>query len=289
MKLFLNLLIGAATLVACAAESYTVTLRGKRIPLNGSSLTISDVKTAAASSSPGLAPADMKILCNGETLEGDDKKLEECGIKDGAVVNVVPTKKKVAKKKSAKSSSVSPPSTPSSPAPSEASPGGFAGMDEILKSLGQEGGDAPDLASLLGSMGANGMPTDPKESLKMMQKMLASPVVSGYLADPAKIEQARQTVLSNPMMKAALSSSLPGFDEILSSPERWRSTMVSARDMYVNMGEAELEMLSKMMEQGPAGGMGGGFGGMGGGMGGAPGAGAMSKDDKMDELDDDED
>ena len=123
----------------------------------------------------------------------------------------------------------------------------------------------------------------------MMQKMLASPVVSGYLADPAKIEQARQTVLSNPMMKAALSSSLPGFDEILSSPERWRSTMVSARDMYVNMGEAELEMLSKMMEQGPAGGMGGGFGGMGGGMGGAPGAGAMSKDDKMDELDDDED
>ncbi|GMH59537.1 hypothetical protein TL16_g02850 [Triparma laevis f. inornata] len=218
-------------------------------------MTLNDVRAAAASSSPGLSPADMKILCNGETLEGDDKSLEECGIKDGAVVNVVPTKKKVAKKKKSPSASVPEVAAP----PPSASPGGFAGMDEILKSLGQEGGDAPDLASLLGGIGANGMPTDPKESLKMMQKMLASPVVSGYLADPAKIEQARQTVLANPMMNTALSSSLPGFDEILSSPDRWRSTMVSARDMYVNMGEAELEMLSKMMEQGP-GGMGGGFG-----------------------------
>ena len=70
-----------------------------------------------------------------------------------------------------------------------------------------------------------------------MQKMLKSPAVSGYLNDPAKIEQARQMVISNPMLKTMVSSSLPGFDEILGSKERWAETMVAARDMYLNMGE----------------------------------------------------
>ena len=89
-------------------------------------------------------------------------------------------------------------------------------------------------------------------------------------------------ILNNPMIKAAVGSSLPGFDEILSSKERWAQTMIAARDMYVNMGEAELEMMAKMMEQQMPGG-GGGLGGLGGA---APST-AAKTEDSVDELDED--
>ena len=40
----------------------------------------------------------MKVLHNGEALEGDDKDLQSLGVKENDVVNVVPVKKKTVKK-----------------------------------------------------------------------------------------------------------------------------------------------------------------------------------------------
>lgn len=75
-------------------QSYTVTLRGRRIPLTGKDLCLKDVKSAACASSPNLSPSDLKCLCNGEALEGDDEQLCDLGVEDNAVVNVVPNKTK---------------------------------------------------------------------------------------------------------------------------------------------------------------------------------------------------
>ena len=102
-----------------------------------------------------------------------------------------------------KSSTASPAADADAGSSSAPSPGGFAGMDDLLSGLGMggAGGADGDLSAMLAGLGAGGMPSDPKESLKMMQKMLSSPVITSYLESPEKIEQARQAVLSNAMMK----------------------------------------------------------------------------------------
>ena len=83
-------------------QSYTVTLRGRRIPLTGKDLCLKDVKYAACASSPNLSPSDLKCLCNEEALEGDDEQLCDHGVEDNAMVNVVPNKTKKKKKKKKK-------------------------------------------------------------------------------------------------------------------------------------------------------------------------------------------
>merc|ERR1712137_1517542 len=88
--------------------------------------------------------------------------------------------------------------------------------------------------------------------------------------DPEKLEQSRQMILNNPMMKGMMAS-MPGFDEILNDPVKWRETMIAAANMYKNLGSD----LGKLMEGGDMSGLPGmgGFGGMPGmgGFGGLPG------------------
>ncbi|GMI46332.1 hypothetical protein TrCOL_g9571 [Triparma columacea] len=273
MKLLNAFVALAAVLNNVNGETYTITLRGKRIPLVGKDLTVKDVKAACGEASPGLKEDDMTVLCSGEKLSEMGSKLSECGVEDGGVINVVPKKKKKAKK------AAPVPSTASVDAASGASSLG-GGMDDLLKGFGAGGGEGMD--DIMKQVAAMQGAKDPVEMLRLMQKMLKSPAVSGYLNDPAKIEQARQMVISNPMLKTMVSSSLPGFDEILGSKERWAETMVAARDMYLNMGEEEIKMMAKMME-----GQMGKSGPMGGPMGGGMGGGMESSDQSLDELDED--
>ena len=58
-----------------------------------------------------------------------------------------------------------------------------------------------------------------------------------------------------PSMMKSMMGSMPGFDEILNDPVKWRETMVAAANMYKSMGSD----LSKLMEGNPD-----AFGGMGG-------------------------
>ena len=96
--------------------------------------------------------------------------------------------------------------------------------------------DASQIDDLMKSMpgGGEGMPSM-EESMKMMQEMVNSPMFDEYMNDPEKLEQSRQMILNNPMMKGMMAG-MPGMDEILNDPVKWRETMIAAGNMYKNMG-----------------------------------------------------
>jgi len=275
----MRLLTFALTLAYCAAVSYTVTHKGKRIPLTSASpLALSAIHKALLPTHPHLAASDLVISSNGSPLTDDDKTLEEMGVADGATITVrIRGEKK--KPKSPSTATTSPP------------PAAFGGLDDLLaKATSGNGGDMAGtmaelqkLATSLPGLGDK-PPSSPKEALQMMKTVLASPIVSAFLADPAKLELARQAVLGNPMIKAMLIQTLPGFDAILNDKDTWAMTLAQAKDMYLNMGEAEMEMMATMMKQ-QAGSMGGEMGGGMGNMGGLGDFDMSELDGKVDELD----
>jgi len=112
-----------------------------------------------------------------------------------------------------------------------------------------------------GGAGDGKMP-DMKESMAMLKELTNSPLFSEYMNDPTKLEESRQMILNNPMMKTMMSS-MPGMDQLLASPEMWAQTMIAAGQMMKNMDSDDM---IKMMEAqaGAMGGMPGG--GMPGGM-----------------------
>ncbi len=143
-------------------------------------------------------------------------------------------------------------SAPSSPVTN--SPGSGESMDAMMENMMKQAGvDPSQMEEMMKEMGGK-MPSM-EESLEAMQEMMNSPMFEEYMNDPEKLEQSRQMILNNPMMKGMMAS-MPGFDEILNDPEKWRETMVAASNMYKNMGSD----LSKLMD-GSLGDM-GAFGGM---------------------------
>lgn len=106
-------------------------------------------------------------------------------------------------------------------------------MEALMKNAGL---DSSQLDDLMKSMpgGEGGMPSM-EESMSMMQEMINSPLFDEYLNDPEKLEQSRQMIVSNPMMKGMMAG-MPGMDEILNDPVKWRETMIAAGNMYKNMG-----------------------------------------------------
>merc|ERR1712238_542492 len=135
--------------------------------------------------------------------------------------------------------------------------GGAGGLDAMIQKMMSGAGGA-------GADGAGGMP-DMKESMAMLKELTNSPLFSEYMNDPTKLEESRQMILSNPMMKTMMSS-MPGMSDLLENKEVWAQTMIAAGQMMKNMDSDDM---IKMMEA-QAGAMGGGMPpGMGGmGMGG---------------------
>eukprot|EP00560_Eucampia_antarctica_P008963 CAMPEP_0197825274 /NCGR_PEP_ID=MMETSP1437-20131217/2379_1 /TAXON_ID=49252 ORGANISM="Eucampia antarctica, Strain CCMP1452" /NCGR_SAMPLE_ID=MMETSP1437 /ASSEMBLY_ACC=CAM_ASM_001096 /LENGTH=104 /DNA_ID=CAMNT_0043425203 /DNA_START=245 /DNA_END=559 /DNA_ORIENTATION=- len=74
-----------------------------------------------------------------------------------------------------------------------------------------------------------------KESMDMMQNMMNSPIFQEYMGDPEKLEQRRQMILSNPMIKSMMAG-MPEMDEILNDPVKWRETMMAVAEIYKSMG-----------------------------------------------------
>jgi hypothetical protein len=213
-------------------------------------------------------------LFGGKKLKTDDV-LEDVGVEDGSVINVVPSKKTDPKKSSSTKGTVS-----TSGAAAAGAGAGGGDMDSMMKDMMEKAGvDPAQLDEMMQQMGGGGMPSM-EESMEAMQEMMNSPIFQEYMEDPEKLEQSRQMILTNPMMKGMMAS-MPGFDEILNDPVKWRETMTAAASMYKNMGSD----LSKLMEggMGGMGGMGGGFGGMPdmnmGGFGGLPGMDTAGLDD----------
>lgn len=214
--------------------SVQVILRGKKYAVP-TVTTVKELQSTLESQSGISSKNQGRVLFGGKKLKPSDV-LEDVGVEDGSVINIVPSKgneKKDAVVKQDGSASSSSKSTDGA--------GGDDWMKNMLKNAGV---DASQLDDLMKSMpgGGEGMP-NMEESMKMMQDMMNSPLFQEYMNDPEKLEQSRQMILSNPMMKGMMAG-MPGFDEILNDPVKWRETMLAAANMYKSMGSD----LSKLME-----------------------------------------
>ena len=190
-----------------------VTLRGKKYD-------ISDVTTVAElqeriSEASGVEPSQQgRVLFDGQRLDSKDI-LSNVGVTEGAQLNLVPGGSKSKKKKSsgaadASSGDAAPvvdvteiPSSSASNDPSQLA-------KEMLEQAGIDASQIDEMAKKLGlgGEGGGGMP-DMKESLDMMSKMTKSEVFQDYMKDPERLEESRQMILNNPMMKSMMGS-MPG-------------------------------------------------------------------------------
>mmetsp|Transcript_37585 Transcript_37585/g.49847 ORF Transcript_37585/g.49847 Transcript_37585/m.49847 type:complete len:292 (-) Transcript_37585:384-1259(-) len=262
-----------------------VTLRGKKYTIPNVS-TVRELQKSVEDQA-GLSSAKQGVLFGGKKLKPSDV-LEDMGVEDGSVINIVPTS---SKKKSSSSSSSAASATVEasgdvSSGTSSPSAGGGGGegnfMADMLKQSGIDSDQLDEIMKMMPGGDGEGMPSM-KESMEMMQSMMSSPLFQEYMRDPEKLEQSRQMILSNPLMKSMMAG-MPGFDEILNDPVKWRETMVAAAEMYQSMGSDLMNALAGEGDMmGGMSGMGGmgGFGGMGGGADGA--FGGMSALDELSE------
>jgi hypothetical protein len=261
--------------LAWAGKSLTVSavLRGKKYSVSNVS-TVSELQKSIEEQA-GLEAAKQGVLFGGRKLKPKDI-LEDVGVEEGSVINIVPSSGKKSKTSSSSGSSVL---NVDSGDKKEASGGEQNMMEDMLKKAGV---DSDQIDELLKSMpGGDGEMPSLQESMVMMQEMMNSPLFKEYMNDPERLEQSRQMILSNPMMKNMMAG-MPGFDEILNDPVKWRETMIAAADMYKNMG-------SDLMNMPGMGGMGGpGAFGLGGDDSGAFGLGGSSSN-ALDELSEGED
>jgi len=213
-----------------------VVLRGKKYDVDSVS-TVRELQTTVEDQSGISSTKQGRVLFGGRKLKSLDD-LEDAGVEDGSVINIVPGKSGGVKKASSSSSSSS------SSSPSATEPGVGNAMESMLKRAGVDPNQMQELMKGMPGGGEGGMP-DMKESMEMMQSMMSSPIFQEYMSDPEKLEQSRQMILTNPMMKGMMAG-MPGMDEILNDPVKWRETMLAAADMYKNMGSDLMKAMEGM-------------------------------------------
>jgi hypothetical protein len=108
--------------------------------------------------------------------------------------------------------------------------------DMVNKMMGSGGG---------GGGGGGGSMPSLQESMELMSNMMKSPIFTDYMSDPEKLEQSRQMILNNPMLKNMMTS-MPGMEELLNNPEAWAAAMKAAADMYSQMDQNDL--MNAMMQ-----------------------------------------
>ena len=243
-------------------SSVQVTLRGKKYDLSDVT-TVQELQERLGDAS-GVDPSKQgRVLFDGQRLSPSDS-LTDKGVKEGAQLNIVP------KKKSSSSSTRSSPvkaaaSTAAAATPSSSTSGSDNPMKQMMKMAGIDSSQLDDLMKSMG--GDGGEPPSMEESMQMMSTMMNSPIFQEYMNDPEKLEESRQMVLNNPMLKSMMSG-MPGMDQLLGDKDAWAATMQAAAGMFSNMDSNDL--MEALMGGAEAAGM-GGMGGMGmGGGGGMP-------------------
>jgi len=283
-------LIGAASgAVPTPVSNVQVTLKGKKYQIDDVT-TVSELQERLEEQS-GIVPSKQgKILHNGKRLSAgtDAESLSEAGVSVGDQLNCVPSKKSSSSSSSKKKSTVSKvaatsnASASSSAASASSDPiadmmkgmAGMGGMDDMVKNM---------MGGLGGGSGPGGMP-DAAESIKMMKDLTDSPMFSEFMDNPEKLEEARQVILDNPMMKGMMAS-MPGMSDLLEDKDAWAQAMQAAAGIVKQL---DPEDMMKIMEA-QAGGMGGMPPGLGGGAPGffdAPGASSSSALDELSEGED---
>ena len=182
-----------------------------------------------------------RVIYGGKKLT-TDTVLSEAGVAEGAHLNIVPstsTKKKKPKNTIA-SSGVSGSETKASSSDTASNP-----MSDLLKNAGINPNDLDEMMKSMGGGGAGG-PKSLEEGMKAMQEAMNSPILQQMLQDPEKLEQSRQMILNNPMLKTMMSN-MPGMNELLNDKDAWRQAMQMAAELYKNM---DSETLMKAMAGG---------------------------------------
>jgi hypothetical protein len=270
-------------------------LKGKKYQINEPVTTVAELQERLEEKS-GISPSKQgKILHQGKRLSSTSGGyLSEAGVSEGDQLNCVPSKKSTSstKKKSSTAStastSASTVAAPAAPAAATAaSAGAGAGGDnslaDMMKGLGLDGGapggggggglDDMIQKMMMGGGGKPGEMPDMKESMTMLKQLTDSPMFSEYMSDPTKLEEARQMILSNPMMKSMMSS-MPGMTELLDDKDAWVQAMTAAASIMKSMDSDDMiKMMEAQAGGGAMGGAMGAMGGMGGGM--PPGMGGM--------------
>lgn len=219
-----------------------VTVKGQKYDIDEAN-TVKDLQEKVVEAS-GAALDSHKVLFQGKRLQPSDL-LSEVGVSDGSQLSVVPstsssTTSSGSKKKKATTATSTSPSTPvtSAMTSSESSTDTAAAMKEYLQ---KSGVDPTKLDEMMNN------PPDMQESIKAMGEMMNSPIFQEYMNDPEKLEQSRQMIMNNPMLKSMMGS-MPGFEEILNDKDAWREAMQAAADLYKNMDSQDL--MNQMMSMG---------------------------------------
>jgi hypothetical protein len=181
-----------------------VTLRGHQYQLDNV-VTAEDVQHKLSEILGPESPKQADVMFGSKTLESHEV-LSDAGVSSGDILQIVPTSMSDA-------------------------------MQDYLKSAGI---DADELENMMKSMGdGSGEMPSMKESLDMMNNMMNSPIFQEYMNDPEKLEQSRQMILQNPMLKSMMAG-MPGMEDLLNDPVAWREAMQAAASLYKNMDSNQL-------------------------------------------------
>jgi hypothetical protein len=215
-------------------SSLSVTLRGQTYSVSDVS-TVQELQEQVTNLSGIPIKQQGRVIFGGKKLTSDTV-LDEAGIADGAHVNIVPStssKKKKSSTATVASSKDNTKESSSSSTSSTSSPGPDSNfMSDLLKKSGL---DSKDLDEMMKSMGGSGDgPKSVEEGMKAMKDAMNSPILQQMLKDPEKLEQSRQMILNNPMLKSMMSN-MPGMNELLNDKDSWREAMQMAAELYKNM------------------------------------------------------
>jgi len=216
-----------------------VTLRGKKYDIDGVT-TVEELQSKVETESGVTSSKQGRVLFGGRKLNPVDV-LEDVGVIDGSVLNLVPSRNKASTSTVSERKVSSNVSNQKPDADGSALKNGFNGngISDLLKNAGL---DPSKLDDLLKASGQSGMP-NLQESIDMMQNMMNSPLFQEYMNDPERLEQSRQLILNDPMLRGMMAS-MPGFTEILNDPVKWREAMTGAAKMYKEMGSDIMSALA---------------------------------------------
>ena len=225
--------------MSCAHAAVTglqVTLRGKKYDIPQDVQTLAELQTAVSAAS-GATQADIvqqSVLFQGQRLEANCV-LKDAGVTDGAALSMVPAASGGTKKKKKSTTVAATASSSSSSSPDSNN----MNMDAMMKDyLAKSGIDPAQIDQMLGSMGGNGEGSM-QDAMKAMSNMMQSPIFKEYMSDPQKLEESRQMILNNPMLKSMMAG-MPGMEELLNDKDAWQQAMMAAASLYQNMDQDEL-------------------------------------------------
>jgi hypothetical protein len=201
--------------LAMSPISCVASVRGKKFNIEADTVEEFSQKVEEVS---GLVASEQSVLFRGKLLEPSNK-LEDLGISNGDILNVLKGRKaRAPKAQLPKSMTMGLDGSASSRAKNA---GGLTGMSD---------GMSPE------EMMKNMDPEKIKQTMEAMERMLDSDVIEQYFGDDEKIEQARVQMLASVDQYEQM---MPGFkeqaQEVASDPEKWRQAMSSAKEQILKL------------------------------------------------------